>query len=624
MGNAEAIADRIDSVMGIGGWRKDAAFITISAVALAVSFFGVLPSGPDPAWVAVILCGVPITVDAISGLFLRHDIKADVIVFIALVAALYIGDVFTAGEVAAIMQIGGLLEDITAEKARDGIGRLLERAPVTANRIDGDAEIEISASDIRKGDTLRVRSGETVPADGRIIRGTTSVDQSVITGESVPADLTVGDGVYGGTVNMYGSFDMVATSDGTDSSIQRMARLMESADAGRSRTVGIADRWATWIVLLIMFIAVAVYLSTSDIVRTVAVLVVFCPCAFVLATPTAIVAAIGNASRHGFIVRDGGSLERLAGVRHIMFDKTGTLTRGRLNVVSVVPAEGTDEASLLSIAASAESGSEHPAGRAIVTYQAEKGGNLRGTSGYVAVPGMGVRADVGGVPAAAGNAALMSSLGIDVPSTDTYGTVVHVSYGGMYMGHIVLADTVREESVDAIKGVLALSVEPVLATGDHEVPAKAVAEEVGIGVVRSGCLPEDKISIVGQLSGDGGVCMVGDGMNDAPSLRAADVGISMGGIGSDLAIEASDIVAAEDGIGGIPCLISLSRRMMSRIRFNMAVALCINVVAVSLAAAGMLTPVAGALVHNCGSVFVVVSSALLLGTRWDTGRVDEH
>ena len=464
---------------------------------------------------------------------------------------------------------------------------------------------------------LRVRPGESVPADGRVISGTTCIDQSLITGESVSVDRTVGDEVFGGTVNQFGTFDMVAERDGNDCSIQRMARLVSSADAGKSKAVSLADRWATWIVMLIIVIAGSTYIITSDIVRTVAVLVVFCPCAFILATPTAIVAAIGNASRHGFLVRDGGSLERLARVSRIIFDKTGTLTYGRLEVVSVVPADNISKKELYALAASAESGSEHPIAKAIVSGYGKKWDDMPRPSDCTSVPGLGFTASVSGRKVVIGNMRMMEANDISVPRIESVpSTAVYVACDGRYAGYIGLSDTSRESAGQAVSKMKELSVEPVLATGDSEAPAIAVADSVGIGEVHHGCLPEDKLALVKKYSSEGGVCMVGDGINDAPSLKAADVGISMGGIGSDIAIEASDIVAVSDSIDRIPKLIELSRRMMSKIRFNIAVALVINVIAVSLAVAGMLSPVAAALVHNAGSVFVVANSALILGFGW--------
>ncbi len=614
MGTAEHLADRIDEIMEIGGWRKDAVCIAISAVCLVLSFIGIEFSFLDPAWIAVVLCGVPISVDAITGLLLRRDIKADVIVFIALVAAIYVDDIITAGEVATIMQIGGMLEGLTAERSRKGIDRLMSLAPMTACLIDGDSERTVQVSEVVTGNNLRVRPGETVPADGTILSGNTSIDQSSITGESVPAECGPGDSVYGGTINMWGAFDMVATRDGNDSAIQRMARMIESADASKSKVVGIADRFATWIVVLILVIAGSVYLITEDVLRTVAVLVVFCPCAFVLATPTAIVATIGNASKRGFLVKDGGSLERLAGVDSVILDKTGTLTYGSLTVSSVDPSEGYGEKDIYTLAAAAESLSEHPIGTAIVTSCREKGYDVPVPESGRIVPGKGIETVLEGKELVVGNTAMLADKGIQAANAEAAAaTAVHVLYGGDYVGCLMLSDTVREESRAAIDALKDLAVTPVLATGDAKPVADKVGEELGIVEIHAGCLPEDKLELVRSR---GNACMVGDGVNDSPSLKAADVGISMGGIGSDIAIDASDIVTVNDGIGGIPGLISIARAMMSKIRLNIAVAMCINVVAVSLAVAGLLTPFAGALVHNVGSVFVVVNSALILGWKW--------
>ena len=614
MKGAEALADRIEDAMGIGGWRRDAVFIAVSAICLLLSFLGFDIFGIDIAWVAVILCGIPISVDAIVGLLLRHDIKADVIVFVALVAALYIGDVFTAGEVAAIMQIGGLLEDLTAERSRKDIDRLLSLAPTTACRITDGMEEIVPALSISIGDVLRVRPGETVPADGRIVSGESSIDNSAVTGESLPVDRAVGEEVFGGTMNLLGAFDMVAERDGNDCFIQRMARMVESADAGRSKVVSLADRWAGIIVLVVMAVALSVFLFTGDIVRTVAVLVVFCPCAFVLATPTAIVAAIGNASRHGFLVRDGGSLERLSKVDKVVFDKTGTLTCGELSVTATHP-NGIPSEALLRLAASVETVSEHPLGKAIVAECRRRGYAVDEPGSVRVVPGKGIVSVKDGTETIVGNAAMMEDWEIELPTHIAYsGTAVHVSRDGIYLGSITLSDRIRIESYDAISSLLAHSIEPVLATGDSKPVAESVARKLCIKEVHTGCLPEDKLALVQSYGG--GVCMVGDGINDSPSLRAADVGISMGGIGSDIAIEASDIVAVNDGIGGIPGLISLSKAMMARIRMNITVAMCLNAVAIGLAIAGILTPFTGALVHNIGSVFVVVNSALILRWKW--------
>ena len=318
--------EKLEALLEFGGAKKDIAFLCIGGVALLLNLVGIQPFPFDIAWIAIILCGLPIVLEAIIGLVTAFDIKADVLVSIALVASVLIDEDFAAGEVAFIMHLGALLEDLTVAKARAGIEKLVHLTPQTARRISGSSEEMIPAESVNIGDVLRVLPGETVPVDGIILSGQTSINQAVMTGESLPVDKGPGDEVSSGTVNQFGSFEMKASRVGEDSSIQRMIRLVQSADAGKAKIVGIADRWATWIVVIALTAAVLTWLITGLIIRAVTILVVFCPCALVLATPTAIMAAIGNATKHGFLVREGDALERLAGVKIIAFDKTGTLT----------------------------------------------------------------------------------------------------------------------------------------------------------------------------------------------------------------------------------------------------------------------------------------------------------
>ena len=312
---------------------------------------------------AILLCGLPIVLEAIIGLVTAFDIKADVLVSLALIASVCIGEDFAAGEVAFIMQLGGLLEELTVAKARAGIEKLVHLTPQTARVLKDGAERVIPAEQVQVGDVIRVLPGEGVPVDGVILSGQTSINQAVMTGESLPVDKTVGDEVSSGTVNQFGAFEMRATKVGEDSSIQRMIRLVQSADAGKAKIVGIADRWATWIVVIALSAAAVTWFVTGEIIRAVTILVVFCPCALVLATPTAIMAAIGNATKHGFLVREGDALERLARVKVIAFDKTGTLTYGTPEVVAVKSgSDAYSESELYRLAAAAERLSEHPLG----------------------------------------------------------------------------------------------------------------------------------------------------------------------------------------------------------------------------------------------------------------------
>ena len=306
--------DKIEHFMFLGGTKKDIVLLVIAAVSLIISMTKPFELPFDAAWVAIILCGIPILADAFVGLVTSFDIKADVLVSLALIASVCIGEDFAAGEVAFIMQLGGLLEELTVARARAGIERLVKLTPQTARVLRGEQEEVIPAEKVQLNDVLRVLPGETIPVDGIITKGQTSVNQAVMTGESLPVDKTVGDDVSSGTVNQFGAFEMRATRVGEDSSIQRMIRLVQSADAGKAKIVGLADRWATWIVVIALTAAALTWIITGKIIRAVTILVVFCPCALVLATPTAIMAAIGNATKHGFLVREGDALERLAKV----------------------------------------------------------------------------------------------------------------------------------------------------------------------------------------------------------------------------------------------------------------------------------------------------------------------
>ena len=358
------IAGRIEEVLDYGGLRKSIAVLIVSAVSLIASLALQDEGLPlDPAWIAVILCGIPIMIKAVIGLVTRFDIKADVLVSIALVASLIIGEIFAAGEVAAIMVIGEILEDYTSERADREMDKLVEMKPKTAHLMIDDEETTISASNVKVGDIIKVYPGESVPVDGIIVSGTTSIDQSAMTGESVPVDRTEGDEVLSGTVNQFGVFEMRATRDEGDSSLERMIRLVREADADKTPIVRNADRWATWIVAICLSCALITYLVTDEIIRAVTVLVVFCPCAFILATPTAIIAASANATRHGCLVRSGAAMEQLSKIDRMTFDKTGTITYGIPSVKSVESTSNLGQDELFRICAIAEKGSEHPLGK---------------------------------------------------------------------------------------------------------------------------------------------------------------------------------------------------------------------------------------------------------------------
>ena len=455
----------------------------------------------DIAWAAIILCGVPIILEAIIGLVTEFDIKADVLVSLALIASVCIGETFAAGEVAFIMQLGGLLEELTVAKARAGIEKLVHLTPQTARVLKNGAETVVPAEQVQVGDMLRVLPGETVPVDGVITAGQTSINQAVMTGESLPVDKTVGDEVSSGTVNQFGAFEMRAARVGEDSSIQRMIRLVQSA-----------DRWATWIVVIALTAAALTWAVTGQIIRAVTILVVFCPCALVLATPTAIMAAIGNATKHGFLVREGDALERLARVKILAFDKTGTLTCGTPEVVAVESlSDAYTNVDLYRLAACAEQLSEHPLGKAIVRCcKRDLGAELTAAQDFRMIPGRGVAATVEGVQLLAGNPELFKSEGVDfaVPASaeahlQQGATITYLAVNGSFAGYIALSDTLRAESADTIRQLTALGVQPVQLTGDHASAANAIAGQLGIREVRANCLPQDKLRCIDEFQQKG-------------------------------------------------------------------------------------------------------------------------
>ena len=620
----KSLMGKLEELLEWGGIRKDVTLLSVSGVAVVGSLLGVQPLPFDIAWIAIVLCGLPIILEAVIGLVTAFDIKADVLVSLALIASVCIGETFAAGEVAFIMQLGGLLEELTVAKARAGIEKLVHLTPQTARVLRNGKEEILPAEQVRVGDRIRVLPGESVPVDGVIVSGQTSINQAVMTGESLPVDKTVGDSVSSGTVNQFGAFEMEASKVGEDSSIQRMIRLVQSADAGKAKIVGLADRWATWIVVIARSAAALTWLISGQILRAVTILVVFCPCALVLATPTAIMAAIGNATKHGFLVREGDALERLAGAKVIAFDKTGTLTCGTPEVTAVRSASQTlSEDEVYRLAACAEQLSEHPLGKAIVRGWQKTGGDLSTAEDFAMIPGRGVCASVEGRSVLAGNPALLREHGVVLPSVpDAEGyvqqgcTVTYVAVDGAFAGFLALADTLRAESAATVEALSGLGVQPVLLTGDHENAAKTIAERLHIRAVRANCLPEDKLKSIGEYQAKGlPVCMIGDGVNDAPALKKADVGIAMGGVGSDIAVDAADIALVDDEVRELPHLVALSKRMMTTIRCNMTFSMALNFVAIVLAIRGTLNPVVGALVHNAGSVLVIVNSAFLLKWR---------
>ena len=593
----------------------------IAASILIVITAALMPDFRYLALIAVVLCGYSILKEFIEDL-LRKEISAEALVMTALVCCVVLGEYIAAAEVAVIMSLGELMEKVVSSNARAGIDQLgklkVDSVHVIRNGKIEDTKIE----DIEIGASIRIFPGETIPLDGIIIQGSSSVDKSIITGESMPADVSEGDEVFAGTFNLFGSFDMEVSKADSESTIARMSRLLQNADSGKSRIVGAADRWSKYILAGAAVLTVSAYLLTQDIYRALTVMVVFCPCAFVLATPAGIMAAAGNMARNGVLLKDTSAIDGLCKVDTVLFDKTGTLTAGRISslgfvdISSELPPETVE-----GMVSALESYSEHPLGKAISQCHTPVGK----VEDFRNIPGKGVVGTVNGIRVYAGNRDLMASecpTGLEdavSSAKDLPSTVVFVGIKDRTVGFIALEDKVKESSKRAVKELKAMGLRTVMLTGDSSAVGSSVAKKLDLDDVVWECLPETKLRTVESLEADRITCMVGDGMNDAPSLKRATVGISMGSIGNDLSVESSDVILMNDDIGRVPGLIRLCRRSVRTIYFGLTLSMAINIIGSALGILGLIGPVMGAIIHNGGSIIVIMLAATLLWSdTWNT------
>ncbi len=574
----------------------------------------------------IAISGLPLLYLALTRLFRERNISSALLISMAMAASIAIGEVFAAGEVAFIMAIGAILEERTVEKAKKGLKNLISMVPQQARRISPDNEEMVAVEQVQRGDRLRVLPGETIPVDGLIISGNTSIDQSVMTGESLPVDKAQGDSVFSGTINRFGAIDIEATKVGEDSSLQKLIKMVQDAENNKAPMQRIVDRWASWLVPIALFIAILTYVFTGEIIRAVTVLVVFCPCALALATPTSIMAAIGQATKYGVIIKSGQALESMGQVDTIAFDKTGTLTHGTLevsDVVSFVPELSEEE--LLQLTASVEALSEHPLGKAIVAQARSKEIALLNPQNFRMLPGKGITSEVDAQTVLCGNRAWLEENGVPIDAAaearlaalrQEGKAAILVAVDGRCVGVVALADTLRNTARSMVQELDAMNTQVVLLTGDHAQTAQYFAARAGIDKVHTELLPNGKVEHIRALQAAGHkVCMIGDGVNDAPALKIADVGVAMGGMGSDIATDAADVALMGDDIDRIPYLKRLSNVTIWTIKFNISLSMLINFVAVIMSVLGMLNPVTGALVHNAGSVLVVLNAARLYGKK---------
>lgn len=616
--------------------------VIVSGIFLAVSLGLMLNNikiAFDPAWITVVISGFPLVYIAFSTLFEEKRITSALLISIAIFASLAIGELFAAGEVAFIMAIGEILEDKTVARAKKGLAKLISLAPQQGRRLttkDGkEVEEIIDVKLIKVNDILRVRPGETIPVDGKIISGSTSVDQSVMTGESLPVDKTVGNDVFCGTQNCFGAIDIQATKVGENSSLQKLINMVKEAEKKKAPMQRVVDKWAQWLVPISLMTAIVAfivnYLLGVDIMealdRGVTVLVVFCPCALALATPTSIMAAIGQATKFGVIVKSGEALEKMGKVDTVAFDKTGTLTFGKLEVSDVISfSDDFTKQGLLQLAASTEAKSEHPLGKAIVEFAKKQKIELNKIDDFAMKVGRGVQVKCNQHNVLCGNEQFLHEAQIEITAKmqDVLAQMrkqgkasILIAIDNKCAGVIALSDKLRPTAKSMVAKLHKLQTKIVLLTGDHKQTASYFAKQVGIKDIHGELLPEGKVnSIVGIQHRGHKICMIGDGVNDAPALKTADVGVAMGSIGSDIAVDAADIALMNDDISKIPYLKKLSQATLKTIRGNIVAAMTINIIAVILSVIGILNPITGALVHNIGSVLVILNAALLYDRKF--------
>ncbi|MFZ5967435.1 MAG: heavy metal translocating P-type ATPase [Bacillota bacterium] len=608
------------------GEHRTIALTCLSGIFLVVSWFGwlkdILPF--DVAWISIFISGTPIVRGAVIGLFTRFDIKAGVLVSIALIASVIIGEYFAAGEIAFIMMVGEILEDRTVRKAQEGIKKLIQLSPEIGRIRTTSGEKKVSVDEIKVGDILLIKPGEAIPIDGVIISGKSTINQSIITGESMPVDKGVGDEVFVGTLNQLGVIEVRATKVGKDTSLSKLIRLVREAENKKAPVVRLADKMATVIVPLALILSIITYIVTGDITRAVTILVVFCPCALVLATPTAIMAGIGNAARNGILIKSGEVMENIGKIDTITFDKTGTITYGKPEVTDVISLrEDYSDDLVLQLAATAEKFSEHPLGKAVYQKAKEKSLDITDPQEFNIQLGQGVVSKVDGNKVIVGNQKLLEESNIEITKEyiekiEAYErqgkTVMIVAVESTIIGLINVADRIKSNVSESINNIKKMGIKNILLlTGDNKNTASWVAGSVGIEKVYAEQLPEGKVEVIeSQLRDNKKVCMIGDGINDAPALARSDVGIAMGALGADVAVETADIALMSDDISKIPELFTLARKVLRTIKFNIGLSLVINFAAILLAALGMIDPIIGALIHNLGSILVVMSSATLI------------
>jgi len=573
------------------------------------------------AMLAAILLGAPIILHAVKSL-IRREAHMDELVALAIIAAFATGKYATAGIVAFFMLLSELIESRTALGARASIEALIRLTPTKATLIDSDgSEKQVKVSSLKRGDNIRVRPGDNIPADGEVVKGLSSVNEATITGESLPVDKVPGMQVFAGTNNLTGVLDIAVTKAGKDTTLGKVQSLIMQAEQTKIPILRIIDRYVRWYTPTILMIAAIVLFFTKDINRAITVLVISCPCALILATPTAMVAAISASARLGILIKNVADLEIAGKMTALVFDKTGTVTTGRLYVTKLTPAENCQPAELLGVAASAEQMSKHPAARALLEVAKEANLSLSAADNFQEIPGKGVTALVDSARIMVGRDTFLKESHIavnDVPDPGLHEeqgfSTLYVAKNGKCIGWIGLQDKTRPEARQAVKELRDIGVKRMtMLTGDRDEVANRVAAELGCTDVKAQCLPTDKLAIVEQIKKDGHtVAVVGDGINDAPALAAGDLGIAMGAAGSDVAINSASIALMSDDLKRLPFLVRLSRKTRAIIAQNLSFGIMFIILGVAAASAAWLSAVYAAVLHFLGTLIVVFNSARLV------------
>ncbi|HJO08494.1 MAG TPA: cation-translocating P-type ATPase, partial [Verrucomicrobiota bacterium] len=587
------------------------------------------------AFIGAIILGLPILKLAVKSI-LRGMLTINELVAIAFLAAIasgesQLGGYQTAGIVAFFMLLGELIETRTAAGARASIASLVKMTPTKARRIVADGEDEVTASELNVGDVIRIRPGDNVAADGIIVSGQGSINQANITGESLPVDKATGEEVFAGTTNLTGVLEVKITRAGEDTTFGRVRDLILSAEQTKLPIMRIIDQYMGYYTPLVLVIAGVVWFFTQDIQRVVSVLVISCPCAFILASPTAMVAALASAARLGILIKNVADIEIAARINAFVFDKTGTLTTGELAVSRLAPQGDIKPAELLKIAATAEKFSNHPTAKALVNLAGEAGVTLADPGDFKETAGRGIQASVDGSSIVIGRAQWLRDNGVtddfeskvDLKETEGY-SLLFVASAGVCIGWIGLQDATRTEAKGALADLLESGVRRVaMVSGDRQPVAARVAKEIGCGEVVAECLPQDKVSFVDDLKKRGyRVAVIGDGVNDAPALAAGDMGVAMGAAGSEVAIQSATIALMNNDLRRLPFLVRLSRQTRSVINQNFLFGILFIIVGMILASYGVINPIVAAVLHNAGSLIVVFNSARLVRQGEELGSFE--